>query len=101
VLAALLPFVFALLWASSYAAAKIGLLDGTPFAFVALRLGIAAVAMALLLPMLGRRLPRAARWPSLMLGGALLHGLGLPWRMPRWSRSMPRRPRWSTPSTRS
>jgi drug/metabolite transporter (DMT)-like permease len=77
VLAALLPFVFALLWASSYAAAKIGLVDSTPFAFVTLRLGIAAAAMVLLLPMLGRRLPRAGRWQQLMLGGALLHGLGL------------------------
>ena len=33
VLAATLPFVFALFWASSYAAAKIGLADISPYAF--------------------------------------------------------------------
>ena len=42
-LPALLPFVFALLWASSYVAAKIGLIDATPFALVGARLAIAAV----------------------------------------------------------
>ncbi len=42
VLYALLPFVFALLWASSYVAAKIGLVDATPFALVGARLAIAA-----------------------------------------------------------
>jgi drug/metabolite transporter (DMT)-like permease len=76
-LPALLPFVFALLWASSYAAAKIGLHDVTPFAFVALRLAIAAVAAALLLRVIGQRWPRAGSWPYLLLGGGLLHGLGL------------------------
>jgi drug/metabolite transporter (DMT)-like permease len=77
VLSALLPFVFALLWASSYAGAKIGLIDATPFAFVAARLAIAAAAAALLMRAMGRRWPRAASWPYLLLGGALLHGLGL------------------------
>ncbi len=74
---ALLPFVFALLWASSYAGAKIGLIDATPFALVAARLAIAAAAAALVLSVMGRTWPRAARWPHLLLGGALLHGLGL------------------------
>jgi drug/metabolite transporter (DMT)-like permease len=73
----LLPFMFALLWASSYAGAKIGLADATPFALVAARLAIAAAAAALLMAALGRAWPRAARWPHLLLGGALLHGLGL------------------------
>jgi drug/metabolite transporter (DMT)-like permease len=54
VLSPLLPFVFALLWASSYVAAKIGLQDATPFALVAARLAIAAVAAALLIAMSGR-----------------------------------------------
>jgi drug/metabolite transporter (DMT)-like permease len=73
----LLPFVFALLWASSYAAAKIGLIDATPFALVAARLAIAAAAAAVLVTAMGRTWPAARRWPHLLLGGALLHGLGL------------------------
>lgn len=76
-LAALLPFVFALLWASSYIAAKAGLVDATPFALVAARLAIAAAGAALLMIVMGRRWPRAASWPMLLLGGALLHGFGL------------------------
>jgi drug/metabolite transporter (DMT)-like permease len=77
VLPALLPFVFALLWASSYVAAKIGLIDATPFALVAARLAIAAAGAALLMRIMGRTWPRAASWPYLLLGGALLHGFGL------------------------
>ena len=76
-LTALLPFVFALLWASSYIAAKAGLVDATPFALVAARLAIAAAGAALLMMLMGRKWPRAASWPLLLLGGALLHGFGL------------------------
>jgi drug/metabolite transporter (DMT)-like permease len=78
VLAASLPFTFAVAWASSYVAAKVGLSDITPFAFVALRLSIAAVAACLILRVL-RPAPNAlARtWPHLMVGGALVHGLAL------------------------
>ena len=76
-LVAALPFVFAFLWASSYVAAKIGLADATPFALVAARLAIAAVAAGVLLRALGRPWPRLSVWPQLLLGGALLHGLGL------------------------
>jgi drug/metabolite transporter (DMT)-like permease len=77
VLSALLPFVFALLWASSYIGAKVGLLDITPFAFVAVRLVIAAAVAGLLVPKFGRASWQAGRWPHLLLGGALLHGFGL------------------------
>ena len=77
VLYALLPFVFALLWASSYVAAKIGLVDATPFALVGARLAIAAAAAALLIVATGRSWPRRKSWPLLLLGGALLHGFGL------------------------
>ncbi len=56
-LPALLPFVFALLWASSYVAAKIGLIDATPFALVGARLAIAAAAAALLIAATGRAWP--------------------------------------------
>ncbi len=74
---ALLPFVFALLWASSYVAAKVGLIDASPFALVGARLSIAAAAAALLMWLMGRRWPRAKSWPYILLGGALLHGFGL------------------------
>jgi drug/metabolite transporter (DMT)-like permease len=77
VLYALLPFVFALLWASSYVAAKIGLADATPFALVGARLAIAAAAAGLLIAATGRCWPDWRSWPLLLLGGALLHGLGL------------------------
>jgi drug/metabolite transporter (DMT)-like permease len=78
VLAWSLPFGFAVLWASSYAAAKIGLADITPFAFVALRLALAAIGAALIL--LVRRTAWdavAQSWPHLLVGGALVHGLAL------------------------
>ena len=76
-LPALLPFVFALLWASSYIAAKIGLIDATPFALVGARLAIAAAAAAVLMAVMGRAWPGRKSWPLLLLGGALLHGIGL------------------------
>ena len=77
-LPAVLPFVFAILWASSYAAAKIGLADITPYAFVAVRLTIAAVAAVIMVLALKRPLgPLRRRWPHLLIGGALVHGLAL------------------------
>lgn len=77
-LPAILPFVFAILWASSYAAAKIGLADISPYAFVAIRLGIAAVAAVVMVLALKRPLgPVKRRWPNLLIGGALVHGLAL------------------------
>jgi drug/metabolite transporter (DMT)-like permease len=102
VLAWSLPFGFAVLWASSYAAAKIGLADITPFAFVALRLALAAIGAALILLMrrthatrsrkAGRISSWAARWCT-----------ASPWH-PRTRccyRSAPRRPRWCMPSIQS
>jgi drug/metabolite transporter (DMT)-like permease len=77
VLSAVLPFVFALLWASSYIGAKIGLMDASPFALVGVRLAIAATAAALLMRAMGRTWPRRRSWPYLLAGGALLHGVGL------------------------
>jgi len=77
-LPAILPFVFAVLWASSYAAAKIGLADITPYAFVAVRLTIAAVAAVVMVIVLKRPWePVQRRWPHLLIGGALVHGLAL------------------------
>jgi drug/metabolite transporter (DMT)-like permease len=77
-LPAVLPFAFAILWASSYAAAKIGLIDISPYTFVAVRLVLAAaaaIAMVLALKRPWEALKR--RWPHLLIGGALVHGLAL------------------------
>src|SRR3954453_19647483 len=77
-LPAILPFLFAVFWASSYAAAKIGLADISPYLFVATRLSIAAVAAILLVLVLRRPWgPVKRRWPHLLIGGALVHGLAL------------------------
>jgi drug/metabolite transporter (DMT)-like permease len=73
-----LPFVFAVLWASSYTAAKIGLADISPYLFVAVRLSLASVGAIALVLALGRSfMPLRARCPHLVVGGALVHGLAL------------------------
>jgi len=78
VLPAILPFVFAVLWASSYVAAKAGLADISPYAFVAIRLAIAAAAACVLTLALKRPFgPVRQRWLHLLIGGALVHGLAL------------------------
>jgi drug/metabolite transporter (DMT)-like permease len=78
VLPATLPFVFAILWASSYTAAKVGLADITPYAYVAVRLTIAAAAALVMVALLKRPWgPVRRRWPHLLIGGALVHGLAL------------------------
>jgi drug/metabolite transporter (DMT)-like permease len=78
VLPAILPFCFAILWASSYAAAKIGLADISPYAFVAIRLALAAAAAVVMALALKRSWgPVRRRWPHLLIGGALVHGLAL------------------------
>jgi drug/metabolite transporter (DMT)-like permease len=78
VLPVLLPFTFAAAWASSYVAAKVGLRDITPLAFVAVRLSIASLAAYLILRMRQPSWSVLARtWPHLMVGGALVHGLAL------------------------
>lgn len=77
-LPAILPFVFAIFWASSYAAAKIGLADITPYTFVAIRLAIAAAAALIMVQALKRPWgPVKRRWLHLMIGGSLVHGLAL------------------------
>jgi drug/metabolite transporter (DMT)-like permease len=78
VLPAILPFVFAVLWASSYVAAKAGLADISPYAFVAIRLVTAAAAALVLTLALKRPFgPARQRWLHLLIGGALVHGLAL------------------------
>jgi drug/metabolite transporter (DMT)-like permease len=77
-IAAVAPFAFALLWASSYIGAKVGLRDITPYLFVAVRLTIAAtVALALLRLIAPDWQAVRRRWPHLLISGALVHGLAL------------------------
>jgi drug/metabolite transporter (DMT)-like permease len=78
ILPATLPFVFAVLWASSYVAAKVGLADISPYAFVTVRLAIAAAAaVVMVLVVKAPQGPVRQRWPHLLIGGALVHGLAL------------------------
>jgi drug/metabolite transporter (DMT)-like permease len=78
VLPAILPFVFAVLWASTYIGAKVGLADITPYAFVAVRLTTAAAAAIVFVLVMKRPLaPLRRRFWHLIIGGALVHGLAL------------------------
>jgi drug/metabolite transporter (DMT)-like permease len=52
-------------------------MDASPFALVAVRLAIAAAAAALLMRAMGRTWPRPVSWPALLVGGGMLHGIGL------------------------
>ena len=77
-IAVLAPFLFALLWASSYIGAKVGLRDISPYLFVAIRLTIAALAaLALLRAMTPDWDAVRRRWPHLLISGALVHSLAL------------------------
>ena len=72
-----LPYLFVLLWSSSFVAVKTGLRDMTPLLFVALRLTIAA---AVLLAIMARRswAPLSGRrWLHCGIAGILLNGIGL------------------------
>lgn len=66
------------MWASSYVAAKVGLHDISPYAFVAVRLSIAAAGAVALAFVLRRPWDAVRRrWLHLLIGGALIHGLAL------------------------
>lgn len=73
------PFLFVLLWSSSFIAAKAGLLHLSPLLFVAVRLdGCVAVLLAIML--LGRRSWRPLRdwrWLHCAVAGTLLNAVGL------------------------
>ena len=74
----LLPVAFALLWASSYATARIGLNDISPVLFVTIRFAIAALVIFSIMALTGRdKFPALSHWPPLLVGGALVHGLTL------------------------
>jgi drug/metabolite transporter (DMT)-like permease len=74
----LAPFVFVLLWSSSFITARIGLKLVTPLLFVAVRLVVAAVILVIVMVL--RReswAPLRGRWYHLALAGALVNGLTL------------------------
>lgn len=74
----LLPVAFALLWASSYATARIGLNDISPILFVTIRFGVAALVIFSIIGVTRRdTLPTLSHWPALLIGGALVHGVTL------------------------
>jgi drug/metabolite transporter (DMT)-like permease len=75
---ALAPYLFILLWSSSFVTARIGLRLVTPLLFVAVRL--IAAALVLFAAMLVRReswAPLRGRWHHLAIAGALVNGLTL------------------------
>lgn len=73
------PFLFVLLWSSSFISAKVGLRHMTPLLFVAVRMaGCAAVLVALmLLRSRSWRLLTRRQWFHCSVAGALLNAIGL------------------------
>lgn len=73
-----LPVTFALLWASSYVTAKVGLEDISPILFVTIRLILATPALfAIAMVLKPGAFPGFASWNHLLVGGALIHGVTL------------------------
>ena len=77
-LARLAPYVFILLWSSSFITARVGLRSVSPLLFVAVRL-VAAGALLGLAVALSRRAREALRghWYHLAIAGALVNGVTL------------------------
>ena len=72
------PYVFILLWSSSFVTARIGLTLVTPLLFVAVRLVIAAVILFAVMAIRGESwAPLRGRWYHLAIAGALVNGLTL------------------------
>jgi drug/metabolite transporter (DMT)-like permease len=78
-MARLAPFLFVLLWSSSFIAAKTGLRHLSPLLFVAVRLAGCAVVLLALMLVLGRSWRSLAgwRWMHCAIAGALLNAVGL------------------------
>lgn len=73
------PFLFVLLWSSSFVAARVGLRHITPLLFVAVRMAGCAVVMVLLMLVLRqswRPLGRG-KWLHCAIAGALMNAVGL------------------------
>jgi drug/metabolite transporter (DMT)-like permease len=76
--AALAPYLFILLWSSSFVTARIGLTLVTPLAFVAVRLLAAAAILLVVMGVRGESwAPLRGRWHHLAIAGALVNGLTL------------------------
>jgi drug/metabolite transporter (DMT)-like permease len=73
------PFVFVLLWSSSFITAKIGLRHLSPLLFVAIRLVACAILLTVLMLSLRQSWRPLAGWKWLhcAIAGALLNGIGL------------------------
>ena len=73
------PFLFVLLWSSSFVAAKVGLQHISPLLFVAVRLAGCAVVLIVLMLVLRRPWAGLGNWRWLHCGiaGALLNAVGL------------------------
>ena len=75
----LVPFLFVVLWSSSFIAAKTGLRHFSPLLFVAIRLTACACVLTLLMLLLHRswRGLSRGRWLHCAVAGALLNAMGL------------------------
>ena len=73
------PFLFVLLWSSSFITAKIGLRHLSPLLFVAIRLVACAVVLTALMLLLQQSWRPLAGWKWMHCGiaGALMNGIGL------------------------
>ncbi len=67
------PFVFVLLWSTGYIGAKFGLPFIEPFTFLAIRLSIAMVLLAVLATVLQQRWLQGLEWQHASVAGLLLH----------------------------
>lgn len=78
-LLALVPFLFVLLWSSSFISTKVGLRDLSPLLFVAIRLACCAVVLVLIMLLLRQswRPLAGLRWLHCAVAGTLINGLGL------------------------
>jgi drug/metabolite transporter (DMT)-like permease len=79
VLVRLAPFLFVLLWSSSFIASKTGLRHVSPLLFVAIRMALCALVLVLLMVALRRswRPLDGWRWLHCAVAGALLNAVGL------------------------
>jgi drug/metabolite transporter (DMT)-like permease len=79
VLVRLAPFLFVLLWSSSFIAAKAGLRHMSPLLFVAVRMAGCAIVLLVVMLVLRRswRPLSGWRWAHCAVAGALLNAMGL------------------------
>jgi drug/metabolite transporter (DMT)-like permease len=77
--APLAPFLFVLLWSSSFIAAKAGLRHMSPLLFVAVRMAGCAIVLVALMVVLNRSWKPLGQWRWLhcAIAGALLNAIGL------------------------